>query len=58
MQALIMLIFRLLKSQTSFQNKFQTEGNSWKAKSKVKELCLIFWRFFENSYTVDTHQQI
>ena len=32
-----------------------SEGNSWIAKPKLEKLPLIFWRFFETSYAVDTH---
>ena len=35
-----------------------SEGNSWIAKPKLKELPLIFWAFFDNSFAVDTHQKI
>ena len=36
-----------------------SEVSSWKAKPKLEELPLakMFRRFFENSYTVDTHQK-
>ena len=40
----------------TFVKLFNSEGNSWIVKPKLEELPLMFWRFFENSYAVDTCQ--
>ena len=35
-----------------------SESNSWIAKPKLEEFPLIFRRFFDNSYGLDTHKKI
>ena len=42
----------------SFWNKDKVKRKEKIAKPKLEDLPLIFWRFFENSYTVDTHPKI